>query len=170
MTELAEWLQQQMQSRDLTQAQLAVYAGLAQATISDILRKGHIPRVETLFRLADYFDTDRVEMLVLSGYLQRADQDERPERPQPDRDEQLTEQLLEAFRRVPDEWKDYVIAQAQLFVRLAKYPPTGLQPRIIGDESEDTEAQPEPAWADEQDEQEEESSAEEPSQVPAHVA
>ena len=74
MTELAEWLQHQMQIHDLTQAQLAVYAGLAQATISDILRKGHIPPVETLFRLADYFDTDRVEVLILSGYLGPADQ------------------------------------------------------------------------------------------------
>ena len=133
MTELAEWLQHQMQTHDLTQAQLAVYAGLAQATISDILRKGHIPPVETLFRLADYFDTDRVEVLILSGYLGPADQYEHPEHPQPDRDEQLNEQLMEAFRRVPDEWKDYVIGQAEMFARLANRPPY----RIIGDESED---------------------------------
>jgi transcriptional regulator with XRE-family HTH domain len=151
MIELAEWLQHQMQSRDLTQAQLAVYAGLAQGTISDILRKGHIPRVETLFRLADYFDTDRVEVLILAGHLGPADQYEHPERPEPDHDEQLNEQLLEAFRLVPDEWKEYVIAQAQLFVRLANRPPF----RIIGDEDEDTEAQPEPTWAEEQDEEEE---------------
>lgn len=151
MTELAEWLQYQMQTRDLTQAQLAVSAGVAEGTISDILRKGHIPPVETLFRLADYFDTNRVEMLILAGYLQPADQYEHPEHPQPDRDEQLNEQLMEAFRRVPDEWKDYVIAQAELFVRLANRPPF----RIIGDEDEDTEAQPEPTWAEEQDEEEE---------------
>ena len=133
MTELAEWLQHQVQSRDLTQAQLSVSAGIAEGTISDILRKDHIPPVETLFRLADYFDTDRVEVLILSGYLGPADQSEHPEHPHPDRDEDLDEQLMEAFRRVPDEWKDYVIAQAEMFARLANRPPF----RIIGDESED---------------------------------
>ena len=55
MTELAEWLQHQVQTRDLTQALLAVYAGLAQAIISDILRKDHIPRVTARWRLQGSF-------------------------------------------------------------------------------------------------------------------
>ena len=47
MTKLAEWLQNQMQTRGLRQAQPAVYAGLARATIGDTLRRRlPIPRPE----------------------------------------------------------------------------------------------------------------------------
>jgi transcriptional regulator with XRE-family HTH domain len=145
MTELANWLKDQMQSRGLSQAQLAVYAGLAQATISDILSKGHIPRVETLFRLADYLDIDRVEMLHISGHVKRADQLPGAEAAGRD-DDHLTWQLIQEFRRVPDEWKGEAIQQVAMFTRLAKLPPTGFQPaHIIGDEDEENESDQTPA-------------------------
>ena len=67
MSELAAWLRAELNRRGLTQNVVAVYAGVGQATISDILNKGHVPKVETLFRLADYFETPRDAVLRLAG-------------------------------------------------------------------------------------------------------
>jgi transcriptional regulator with XRE-family HTH domain len=120
---LAEWLEDELERRGLTQAKLAVYADVAQATVNNIMRKGHIPRIETLFRVADYLGVDRVEMMVLAGLLRPADQllreGHRPP-PQPPADDPLVMQLLEEFRRVPDEWKPELIQVARLFQRLAR--------------------------------------------------
>lgn len=74
MTELATWLQAQMQDRGYNQIQTAVHTGVAQGTLSEILHKDHIPQIEILFRLAEHFNTSRVEILILAGHLQRADQ------------------------------------------------------------------------------------------------
>jgi transcriptional regulator with XRE-family HTH domain len=128
---LAEWLEAELQKRGLTQIQLAESTGVAAATVHGILRKGHIPRIDTLFRIGDYLGVDRVEMMILAGHLRRADQLPRGElhhaplppaeqRPQQDT---LTWQLLQEFRRIPDEWKPEAIAQLRLFQRLAKHLP-----------------------------------------------
>jgi transcriptional regulator with XRE-family HTH domain len=176
MSELAMWLRAQMQDRGYSKIQTSMHTGVAMGTLSEILQKDHIAQIETLFRLADYFDTDRIEMLVLAGHLQTADQFQAEQglgRPRaqpvlspdpseaegPDKADYLVRELPEEFHRVPDEWKQEVFAQARMFVRPANRPPV----RIIGDESEDTEAQPE--------EEEEQPRAREPSeQVPAQVA
>ena len=160
MTELATWLRAQMKSRGYNQIQTSVHTGVAQGTLSEILQKDHIPQIETLFRLAEHFDTDRTEILILAGHLQRADQLPRGQHPQPDEGDYLIQELVEEFRKVPDEWKDVVIQQLQLIVQMANRPPV----RIIG---EDTEAEP----AATEEEEEEQASAQEPSeQVPAQVA
>ena len=70
MSNLGRWLEQELNRRQLTQGQLAVYSGVGQATISDMINKGHVPRVETLFRLADYLGTSRNNILRLAGYLE----------------------------------------------------------------------------------------------------
>jgi transcriptional regulator with XRE-family HTH domain len=133
MADLRGWLRTELRERGLTQAEVAVYSGVGQATISDILRKGHVPKVETLFRLADYFHVSRERVLRLAGHLppavDAADEDEEYK-------ERLVRALVEEFRRVPDEWKEVAVQQVAQFRRLAELRPV----RIIGDEEEDVEA------------------------------
>jgi transcriptional regulator with XRE-family HTH domain len=146
MTELATWLQAEMERRGLTQAQVAVYAEVGQATVSGILRKSHVPRLETLFRLADYFGLDRVEILRLAGHLRRADEltpvplglsrergaDEQTpvplglsrERPAPQAppaagEEALTQALLEEWHSLPDAWKPLALQQVRFYRLIA---------------------------------------------------
>ncbi|MFC2037960.1 helix-turn-helix domain-containing protein [Chloroflexota bacterium] len=119
MTPLANWLREQLQARDLTQRAAASQAGVSMATLSDILRKGHIPKVDILFRLADAFDLDRVEILRLSGHLKPADQ--LPGAPSAlSEGDDLTQQLIRQFHQVPDVWKEEVVDLVAMFVRIAK--------------------------------------------------
>ena len=133
MTELGVWLRAQLNNRGLTQNAAAVHAGVGQATISDILTKDHLPKVETLFRLADFFQTPREQVLRLAGHL--------PPSPggldaaAPGRDVALVRTLLAEFQRVPDEWKPVAVEQVATFRRLAELRPA----HIIGDEQEEEE-------------------------------
>jgi transcriptional regulator with XRE-family HTH domain len=131
MTALARWLQGELKARGLTQQAAATYAGVSMATISDILRKGHIPRIETLFRLADYFEVSRERVLCLAASL--------PAGPGAggDREDYLVAELLEEFRQVPDEWKEVVLQQVAWLRQLAERPPL----RIIGEEEDGVERQ-----------------------------
>jgi len=127
MTSLGDWLRGEIQKRGLTQMQAAVHAGVGQATISDILVKGHVPKVEILFRVADFFGTPREKVLRLAGHLPA------PDRAEPEAsagDDYLVADLLEAFRAVPDEWKPDALAQVKLFVRLSNRPPV----RYVGED------------------------------------
>jgi len=127
MTSLGDWLRSEIQKRGLTQMQAAVHAGVGQATISDILVKGHVPKVEILFRLADFFGTPREKVLRLAGHLPVLG---RAEPGALAGDDYLVAELLEAFRAVPDEWKPDALAQVKLFVRLANRPPV----RYVGED------------------------------------
>jgi len=124
-TALGRWLRRELNRNGLTQNEAAVYAGVASATLSEILNKGHVPKVETLFRLADYFETPRVEVLRVAGHLP----------PTGDAgadvaDEPLIRELVEEFRQVPDEWKPVAIEQIAQFRRLAELRPV----RMVGEE------------------------------------
>jgi len=125
VTALGRWLRRELNRNGLTQNQAAVYAGVASATLSEILNKGHVPKVETLFRLADYFQTSRVEVLRVAGHL--------PPEGDPGADvadEPLIRELVEEFRQVPDEWKAVAIEQMAQFRRLAELRPV----RMVGEE------------------------------------
>jgi transcriptional regulator with XRE-family HTH domain len=135
MAELAAWLQSELRQRGLTQNEAAVYAGVGQATLSDMLNKGHIPKVETLFRLADYFGTSREQVLRLAGHLPpmtggtpSSTADELG-----DEDEELVRTLLEEFRKVPDEWKAVAVEQVAQFRRLAELRPV----HMVGEEGDE---------------------------------
>ncbi|MGC9336279.1 MAG: helix-turn-helix domain-containing protein [Anaerolineae bacterium] len=130
MADLVGWLRGELRERGLTQNQVAVYANVGQATISDMLNKGYVPKVETLFRLADFFAVSREQILRLAGHLPPA------EGGVGDRDEAdaLVQALLDEFARVPDEWKPVAVQQMAQFRRLDE-----LRPRIIGDEAEEEE-------------------------------
>jgi len=124
-TALGRWLRRELNRNGLTQNEAAVYAGVASATLSEILNKGHVPKVETLFRLADYFETPRVEVLRVAGHLP----------PTGDAgadvaDEPLIRELVDEFRQVPDEWKPVAIEQISQFRRLAELRPV----RMVGEE------------------------------------
>lgn len=129
MADLKGWLRTELKERGLTQAEVAVYAGVGQATISDMLRKGHIPKVETLFRLADYFHVSRERVLRLAGHLPPETEAEAPA----EYEDPLIEALIQEFRRVPDEWKQIAVQQVAQFRRLAELRP----PRVIGEEEGD---------------------------------
>ena len=123
-TALGRWLRRELNRNGLTQNEAAVYAGVASATLSEILNKGHVPKVETLFRLADYFQTPRVEVLRVAGHLP-------PTGDAADvADEPLIRELVEEFRQVPDEWKPVAIEQIAQFRRLAELRPV----RMVGEE------------------------------------
>jgi transcriptional regulator with XRE-family HTH domain len=123
MNELAKWLRGELERRGLTQLQAGVQAGVSQGTISDMLTKGHVPRIETLFRLADYFGMDRVQILRLAGHLRTGEELRAEQGPAGGAEDHLVQQLVAEFRRVPDAWKAEVVAQVQMFVRLAGRPP-----------------------------------------------
>jgi transcriptional regulator with XRE-family HTH domain len=123
-TALGRWLRRELNRNGLTQNEAAVYAGVASATLSEILNKGHVPKVETLFRLADYFRTPRTEVLRVAGHLP-------PSGVAADlADEPLIRELVEEFRQVPDEWKPVAVEQIAQFRRLAELRPV----RLVGEE------------------------------------
>jgi transcriptional regulator with XRE-family HTH domain len=123
MSELGRWLRQQLKERDLTQSEAAVYSGVGQATLSDIINKGHVPKVETLFRLADYFDTSREHVLRAAGHLPPpgiAQGDAELDDVAWMQSNDLVRSLLREFRRLPDEWKPIAVEQVAVFRRLAE--------------------------------------------------
>ena len=138
---LADWLRSQLKERNVKAYTVAVHAGIGTATLNDILHKGHIPKIETLFRLADYFGVSRVDILLITGHLQRGDQlPGAPQPGQPHSDESDMEwQLIEEFRRVPPELQPEALAAIRMFARLAKRPTY----RIIGEGEPEGEDEPE---------------------------
>jgi len=112
MTDLATWLRAELERLGWTQSQLARYAHMGGATVSDILRKGHVPKAETLFRLADALGTSRLAALRAAGYLPL-------EEDFAEDDDPRIGVLLAAYAQVPDEWKSMALAQVRLLVELA---------------------------------------------------
>jgi transcriptional regulator with XRE-family HTH domain len=134
MLTLAQWLKEQLRARNLTQQAAAVHAGVSGGTLSDILNKDHIPRLDILFRLADYFDTPREYLVRLAARMPLEDS-------QPvdtGQEDILAEELLAEFRKIPDEWKPEVLAQMRIFVRLANLPTV----RFIGADPQEEQHEP----------------------------
>jgi hypothetical protein len=103
---------------------------VGQATISGIIRRGHVPKAATLLRLADFFGTPREQVLHLAGYLPSTGS-QVLERLAPEAaDEPLVRELLEAFQQVPDEWKPLAVEQVARLRRLAELRPA----RLVGEE------------------------------------
>ena len=134
MKTLAQWLQYRIQTEGLTQQAVSVHAGVSPATVSQILNQDHIPRIEILFRLADYFHTPREQILRLAARMPIGDQ------PPPDADHYLIDELVDEFRQVPDQWKEEALHQIQLIRRLTTQPPA----RFIGEEEGEHDPDQEP--------------------------
>jgi transcriptional regulator with XRE-family HTH domain len=133
MTALGQWLQDELRRRDLSLQSASTYSGVSIATISDIIRKNHVPRLETLFRLADYFDTPREQVVRLAAQMPLESDESDGD------DEIMVAELLEEFRKVPDAWKPVVLDQVAWLRRLAEQPPA----HIIGEENSEAERQAE---------------------------
>ena len=134
---LAAWLQSQLRERHVTIETVAATAHVGEATISDILHKGHIPKIETLFRLADYFGTSHLDILFISGHLQRGDQlpgAPKPGQPPPD-ESNMEWQLIQEFRRVPADLRQDALDAIHMLTRAAKRPAY----RIIGEDEHEGE-------------------------------
>ncbi len=131
-TPLGKWLRQKLKERHLTLQEASALTGVGKATLSEILTKGHVPRVDTLLRLADTFEVSHLEILMASGAITSADR--LAGAPQPGQDpvdESLLEwRLLDEFRRLPPQWREGAVEQIQWMRRLAKMEKL----RIIGDE------------------------------------
>jgi len=135
MKTLAQWLQHQLNDSGLTQAAVSVHAGVSPATVSQMLNQDHIPRIEILFRLADYFHTPREQILRLAARMPIGDE------PPPEDDHYLVEELVDEFRQVPDEWKEEALRQIQLIRRLSTQPPA----RFIGEQEPDHDPNQDPS-------------------------
>lgn len=125
-TALAKWLKTEIDRRELNQVKAAAAVGVGVGTISDILRRGHIPKLDTLFRLADQFDTPRERLLRLAADLSPLSDRLAQEQD----DTYLIDELLTEFRSVPDEWKSVAVDQVALLARLARRPPA----RYVGED------------------------------------
>jgi len=126
-TALSRWLETELRRRSLSQMALAASAGVGIGTISGILHRGHIPKIDTLFRLADTLNTSRERVLRLAADL--------PPEPEggDEADDYLIPELLDEFRQLPDEWKLAALEQVGTLRRLAELPPV----RFVGGEEEE---------------------------------
>jgi transcriptional regulator with XRE-family HTH domain len=123
MEALAGWLRGELAAGGLSQNAAATRAGVAAATVSDILNQKHVPRVETLFRLADLFQAPREDVLRLAAGMPL-------EEGVAVGQGYLVDELLAEFRRVPEGWKEVAIAHVRTLARLASQP----EYRLIGED------------------------------------
>lgn len=68
-TILSTWIRIQVKERNIKARTTAASARIGVATASDILTKGHIPRIDTRIRLTDYFCTPREAALTIAAGL-----------------------------------------------------------------------------------------------------
>lgn len=73
---LADWLKSQMRARGIGRNDLARLSGVSAGTISRITLENHVPGVEILFNLADFFGVERDAVLDTAGLLQYPDLNE----------------------------------------------------------------------------------------------
>jgi len=136
-TKLPAWLWSQLKERNVKAYAVALNAGIGVATVSDILTKGHAPRIDTLIRLADYFDTPCEAVLRIAAGLPFKPLTGRPigraNRASPQDDGYPIDELLEAFRQIPEEWKQKALVEVESWARLASR--QGIH--VIGADDED---------------------------------
>jgi transcriptional regulator with XRE-family HTH domain len=139
MSDLATWLETQMARRSLSLLRTALLTRVGAGTLSSILHEGHIPKLVTLFRLADFFDTPRLDVVRMAAG------EELEETAVAGREQEaLVSKLVREFQRLPDEWKLEAVAQVEMMNRLNEL---SARPgaRIIGQEAEGDEGSDEEA-------------------------
>ena len=141
MSDLATWLETQMQRRSLSLLRTALLTRVGAGTLSSILHAGHIPKLVTLFRLADFFDTPRLDVVRLAAG-EELEETEVVGR----ESDAMVRKLVREFERLPDEWKAEAVAQVEMMNRLNELS-TRSRARVIGDEADDEEADEETAGA-----------------------
>ena len=73
MKTLAQWLQNRLNARGLTQQTVSVR--VSTSTFSQMLNQDHVPRIETLFRLAGYLDIPRDQILRIAARMPIGEED-----------------------------------------------------------------------------------------------
>jgi len=68
-TPLSEWISQQLDRREMSQAEFSKEANIPKANVSYIMTKGHVPQHETLQRIADFFEVSVFYVYQLAGLL-----------------------------------------------------------------------------------------------------
>jgi hypothetical protein len=141
MSDLATWLETQMERRSLSLLRTALLTRVGAGTLSSILHEGHIPKLVTLFRLADFFHTPRLDVVRMAAgeELEETGVEGRE-------DEALVNKLVREFQRLPAEWKLEAVAQVEMMNRLNELSARG-QAHIIGEEAEDEDGDEEAAGA-----------------------
>jgi transcriptional regulator with XRE-family HTH domain len=159
------WLAGELKLRGWSQRELARRAGFSQTTVSNVLAAIRKPTFRFCKQVAQALEMPADTLLILAGLRPPpppVDLDEEEEilailrdlspalretivtmlrmlhkwKATPDFPGSPVEQeLLEAFRRVPDEHKQYIIEQAQAYHDLVTAKPVERQPRIIGEET-----------------------------------
>lgn len=133
MSDLATWLETQMQRRSLSLLRTALLTRVGAGTLSSILHEGHIPKLVTLFRLADFFDTPRLDVVRMAAGEELAETEVAGRE-----DEALVRKLVREFERLPVEWKVEAVAQVEMMNRLNDLSARS-QARLIGEEAGDDE-------------------------------
>jgi transcriptional regulator with XRE-family HTH domain len=133
MSDLATWLETQMERRSLSLLRTALLTRVGAGTLSSILHEGHIPKLVTLFRLADFFDTPRLDVVRMAAG-EELEETEVAGR----EDDALVRKLVREFQRLPAEWKQEAVAQVEMMNRLNELSARS-QGRLIGEEAEDDE-------------------------------
>lgn len=62
-----------MKARRLNQVELADLTGLDKGYVCRMIKHGHIPKIDALFKLADGLNEPRLAWLVAAGYLREED-------------------------------------------------------------------------------------------------
>ena len=133
MSDLATWLETQMEGRSLSLLRTALLTRVGAGTLSSILHEGHIPKLVTLFRLADFFDTPRLDVVRMAAGEELAETEVAGREA-----DAMVRKLVREFERLPAEWKAEAVAQVEMMNRLNDLSARS-QARVIGEEAEDDE-------------------------------
>ncbi len=72
-TPLAGWLKEQMAEQRLGRNELSRESGISEASITRIIRYGHIPKPDLIRRLAAFFRADPDTVMELAGLVSLSD-------------------------------------------------------------------------------------------------
>ena len=66
---LAEWLDRQLSSSGMSQNAVANYAGVSHSAVSEWRKGNRIPDPPYVWKLAEYFNADVIEVMRMAGHL-----------------------------------------------------------------------------------------------------
>jgi lambda repressor-like predicted transcriptional regulator len=101
-SEFAGWLKAELAKRGWSMRQLALRAGITPPSVTDIVRTGATPRMETIVKMADALEVDPMVMLRVAGRVPTFV----PETTDEDR-------LLRIFRALPHHLRQAVMWMAR---------------------------------------------------------
>jgi transcriptional regulator with XRE-family HTH domain len=107
---LASWLRLQLLRHNLSQRQFANEIGLSTGLVSNILAGKHVPKVNTVRLLADFFQADEATVLEIAGLLTMQDL---PTELDPE-----VKELIRRLNRLEDTERRVILTQVNQFIDL----------------------------------------------------